>query len=272
MAGSETAIYLYCLGPSERLPPVAAAGVDERSGVSLWFCDEIGALLSEVPLDSFRGEQAEARLQELSWLGPRVCRHEAVIEEAMRHGPVLPARFATLFASADSLRAFVLRHRSAIAEFFSEIGAQQEWAVKGLLVRARARETMRAAGRTAAEEASPQTASPGARYFAQKRIDAGLDRQLSLWLKETGRRAAEELRAPAGGFRERKVVGLEAVEDGAQAVWNWAFLVPPAALADFRERIEGLNSEHAAFGLSLRMAGPFPPYSFAPALSAGAQP
>lgn len=268
MPGSETAIYLYCLGPSERLPRIAAAGVDERSRVSLWFCDEIGALLSEVPLDDFRGEQAEARLHDLSWLGPRVCRHEAVVEEAMRHSPVLPARFATLFVSDGSLRAFVLRHRTAIARFFSEIGDQQEWAVKGLLVRARAREAMRAAD----EEASPASVSPGARYLEQKRIDAGLDRQLSLWLKEAGERAAAELQAPAGGFRERKVVGLEAVEDGAEAVWNWAFLVPPAALADFRERIEGLNSEHAAYGLSLRMAGPFPPYSFAPELSAGAQP
>jgi len=268
MAGSETAIYLYCLGPSERLPRIAAAGVDERSGVSLWFCDEIGALLSEVPLDDFRGEEAEARLQDLSWLGPRACRHEAVIEEAMRHCPVLPTRFATLFASADSLRGFVLRHRSAITGFFSEIGDQQEWAVKGLLVRARAREAVRAAD----EEASPASVSPGARYFEQKRIDAGLDRQLRVWLKEAGRRAAAELRALAGGFRERKVLGLEAVEEGAEAVWNWAFLVPPAALADFRDRIEELNSEHAAYGLSLRMAGPFPPYTFAPELSAGAQP
>ncbi len=104
MAGSETAFYLYCLGPAAGLPRIAAAGVDERSRVSLWFCDEIGAVLSEVPLDDFRGEQAEARLRDLSWLGPRVCRHEAVIEEAMRRGPVLPARFATLFASADSLQ------------------------------------------------------------------------------------------------------------------------------------------------------------------------
>ncbi len=272
MAGSETALYLYCLGPSECLPPITAAGVDERSRVSLWFCDEIGALLSEVPLDDFRGEEAEARLRDLSWLGPRVCRHEAVIEEAMRHGPVLPARFATLFASADSLRGFVLRHRSAIAGFFSEIGDQQERAVKGLLIRARAREAMRAAGRTAADEASGPTASPGARYFARKRMDAGLDRQLGLWLKETGRRAAEELRVLAGGFRERKVLGLEAAGDGAEEIWNWAFLVPPAALAGFRERIEELNSGHAAYGLSLRMAGPFPPYTFAPALSAEAQP
>jgi hypothetical protein len=272
MAGSETAIYLYCLGPSDCLPRIAAAGVDERSRVSLWFCDEIGAVLSEVPLDDFRGEEAEARLRDLSWLGPRVCRHEAVVEEAMRHSPVLPARFATLFASAGSLRGFVLQHRTAIAGFFSEIGDQQEWAVKGLLVGARAREAMRAAGRTAAEGASPASASPGARYFEQKRIDAGLDRQLRLWLKEAGQRAAAELRPLAGGFGERKVLGLEAVEDGAEAVWNWAFLLPPAALADFRERIEGLNSEHAAYGLSLRMAGPFPPYTFAPALSAGAQP
>ena len=69
----------------------------------------------------------------LTWLGPRVCRHEYVIEHIMSQAPVLPARFATLFSSLDSLEQFLVEHRVAIAGFFTELGEKQEWAVKGLL-------------------------------------------------------------------------------------------------------------------------------------------
>ena len=44
---------------------------------------------------------------DLAWVAPRVCRHEAVIEEAMRQSPVLPARFATLFQTIASLAQFL---------------------------------------------------------------------------------------------------------------------------------------------------------------------
>jgi hypothetical protein len=205
MSGSHTAYYLYCLGPSERLLPITAAGVEEGSGVFLRSCGDIGAVLSEVSLKEFCGEAADARLQDLTWLGPRVCRHETVVEEVMRHSPVLPARFATLYTSVDSLKEFVLQHRTPIAEFFSEIGDRQEWAVKGLLLRAQAREALRSASRWA--ETAPPSASPGVRYFQEKRIETGLHKQLNLWLKEASERAAAELQALAGGFRERKVLG-----------------------------------------------------------------
>src|ERR1019366_1055238 len=140
-------------------------------------CGEIGAVLSEVELGEFCGESAEARLADLAWLGPRVCRHEAVIEEVMSRAPVLPARFATLFISVDSLQRSVFEHREAIAQFFAQLGDQQEWAVKGLLNRAAALERLGASGRPAAEEPAP-AASPGARYFEEKRRKAQLERDV----------------------------------------------------------------------------------------------
>ena len=42
----------------------------------------------------------------------------------MSQSPVLPARFATLFTSIDSLKQSVLEHREAIAGFFAQLGDQ----------------------------------------------------------------------------------------------------------------------------------------------------
>jgi hypothetical protein len=265
MKPGEQACYLYCLTPSGRGVQVAAAGVDGRHPVLVRDCGGIGAVFSEVELEEFVGQAAEARLQDLAWLGPRVCRHEAVIEQAMSRASVLPARFATLFSSLDSLEQFILEHREAVAGFFADLGDKQEWAVKGLLDRAAAMERLSHPATTAEER------SPGARYFEQKRLKAQAEREFSQRLKEFCRRAAMVLGAYAGGFRERKVLTPVAEGSEAEVVLNWAFLLPPGAIEDFRTTLERLNDGEAFPGLMLALTGPWPPYSFVPDLSGGAE-
>jgi len=248
-------------------------------------CGGIGVVFSPAELEEFCGESADAHLQDLAWLGPRVCRHEAVIEEVNHRVPVLPARFATLFNSLDSLQRFVLEHRDAVAKFFTRLADQREWAVKGLLDRPQALQHLtgvRAScgagafacqgpgspGRPAADERA-SAASPGARYFEEKRIKAQWERDFNLRLKEFCRRAAAALAEHAGSFRERKVLApVEAATD-AEVVLNWAFLVPPPALDEFRGRLARLNEGEAFPGLRLTLTGPWPPHSFVPDLSVG---
>jgi hypothetical protein len=270
MRHSETAYYLYCLTPGGCGIPASVMGVDGQHPVSVRACGEMGAVFSEVEWGEFCGEAAEAHLQDLAWLGPRVCRHEAVIEEVMRQAPVLPARFATLFTSVNSLEQTVLEHREAIAGFFAQLGDQREWAVKGLLHRAGAPARRGSPGPPAPEPSALATA-PGARYFQEKRIQAQWERDFNVRLKEFCRRAAAALGAQAGGFRERKVVVSVAADTDAEVVWNWAFLLSPAALEEFRVRLDRFNGGEAFPGLMLTLTGPWPPYSFAPDLSAGAK-
>ena len=78
MRSSGTAYYLYCLTPGACGIPASAIGVDGKPGVMVRACGGIGAVFSPVELDEFCGESADAHLQDLAWLGPRVCRHEAV--------------------------------------------------------------------------------------------------------------------------------------------------------------------------------------------------
>ena len=269
MPSSGTAYYLYCLTPCACGVPASAIGVDGQSGVMVRDCGGIGAVFSPALLGEFCGESADANLQDLAWLGPRVCRHEAVIEEIGGRVPVLPARFATLFTSVDSIERFVLEHREAVTGFFTELGDQREWAVKGLLDRGQALEGPGSPGRPAADERAP-AASPGARYFEEKRIKAQWERDFNFRLKEFCRRAAAALAQHAGGFRERKVLAPVEAAAGAEAVLNWAFLVSPAALDEFRGCLARFNAGEAFPGLMLTPTGPWPPYSFVPDLSVGA--
>jgi len=163
----------------------------------------------------------------------------------------------------------VLARREAITGFFAQLGDQQEWAVQGLLDRAGALR-----GLVASVQAAEATAatSPGARYFQEKRIQAQCERDLNLRLKEHCRRVAAVLGTESGGFRERRVPGPGAVGSDAEVVLNWAFLVSPEALLDFRRRLDQFNGAEGFPGLTLTVTGPWPPYSFAPNLSAGGKP
>ena len=151
-----------------------------------------------------------------------------------------------------------MEHGAAIARFFAELGDQREWGVKGLLDRA--------GGPRHPEEGAP-AASTGARYFEEKRAKIQLERDFNFQLKDFCRRAAAELAAKSGGFRERKVVLRGEAGTGAEVVLNWAFLLAPGALDEFHAKLDRLNSSEAFSGLALTLSGPWPPYSFAPDLS-----
>ena len=107
-------IYLYCLARPECLSVVQGPriepdlrGVDERYPVMA--LEEAGmvAVIGEVDT----GEFCDQNLQTLSWVGPRACRHEAVVERIMGASPVLPVKFGTIFRSRTSLKEFLGRHR-----------------------------------------------------------------------------------------------------------------------------------------------------------------
>jgi hypothetical protein len=264
MKSGELACYLYCLTRAGGGFDTAVVGVDGRRPVLARDCAGVGAIYGEVELDEFVGPDAEQRLQDLAWLGPRVCRHEAVIEQAMSRAAVLPVRFATLFTSRQSMENNIAARREAIADFFSRLGDRQEWSVKGQLDRAAAREgELESVGRLTGEKDS----SPGARYFQQKRLEAEAEREFNRRLREFCRQAAAALGEVAGGFRERKVLPAGEVE----VVLNWAFLLAPARIGAFQTCLDRLNGCDAFPGLRLALTGPWPPFSFAPDLSAGAR-
>lgn len=251
MTQLETAYYLYCLTPSGSVLELNQAGV---------FVEDPGrirAVLSEVRREDFSGEAAEERLQNLAWLAPRAALHEAVVEQVMGQAPVLPAPFATLFESRESVRRFVLAYSGRIDEYFRDLGNKREWAVKGLLHRA-----------PPGEECAPggEEACAGKSYLQKKRAQAASRDAMRQRLRAACEQAAAELKQQADDFRERKVWKGDQAGGQPELIFNWAFLLPPGDEAAFRQCITKLEEQHRPLGLSLLISGPWPPYSFAPAL------
>jgi len=251
MTEHDIAYYLYCLTPSGGALELSQAGV---------FVEDPGrvrAVLSEVRREEFSGEAAEQRLQDLAWLAPRAALHEAVVEQVMGQAPVLPAPFATLFESRESVRRFVLDYSGPIAGFFQDLGNKREWAVKGLLHRA-----------PAGKESGPpsEEESAGKNYLRKKRAQVASKDARRQTLRVACEQAATELKQQADAFHERRVWKAGQADGQPELIFNWAFLLPPDQEAPFRQNVAKLDEQHRPLGLSLVISGPWPPYSFAPAL------
>ncbi len=264
-AGGGDAVYLFCLARTDAIPGVAGAGMDGQRPLDIIRQQDVVAVVSAVNVDDFAGPAAEARMQDLSWIAPRACRHEAVVELVMRSCPIVPARFATLFSSRATLLAWLETQHAAIAQALDRFADHQEWAVKGALDKPRAEAPLIAAA--LARSALP--ASPGARYLEEKRIRAGIGQELNAWRKELCERIAGELREHAADFRER-AVGPQLSDDDGTPILNWAFLISSERVGEFRACVERANAAHAEQGLAIDCSGPWPPYSFCPAFDADA--
>ncbi len=257
------ALYVFCVARVDALTTIDGAGVNGDDRLQLIPFRDLVAVVSTVSVDDFWGPVAEARLKDLAWVGPRACRHEAVVERVMRSSSILPARFATLFSSREKLEAWLEGHHAAISDTLDRVAGHEEWAVKGTLHKQNAEARLLAAALE--RERGTLSPSPGARYLEEQRIRATIGQELDIWVKDVCERVVTALLVHAVEFRERAVVPGALVAEGI-GLLNWAFLVARRPEDDFSASVQGINGELCEQGVVLEVSGPWPPYSFCPPL------
>lgn len=263
MSDDSSAIYLFCFARRHRLPVLEVAGLDHRQPVSLWPFKDIVAVLGMSSIEDFCGPEAENRMKDLAWIGPRACRHEEVVEEVMRRSPAFPARFGTIFSSFDALEKLLDVHYDEISRFLDKAAGKEEWAVKGLLNRTQAGRSFSTL-MLSREEGRLASLSPGKRYLSEQRIRSSADRELNSWLKGVIKGIGDDLCRHSSEFCERKVLSLDS--EAMDMVLNWAFWVAREDADNFRARVDRANEEKDRQALLLQLSGPWPPYSFLPSL------
>jgi len=254
-------LYLFGLAPSDTAIVPAGAGVDGVHPLEPLELEGLTAVVSLVSRWEFVGPEAEDRLRDLTWVGPRALRHQAVIRDLMDQGPVIPVRFATLFSDAETLRGRIAHHRETLLAFLERTRDQAEWSVKALYDR---QATL--ARTLAGSEDELKALAPGRRYFEERKLRKAVESELSATLADACRWLYERLGERA---TEACSVRTQAKEQSGltmEMAANWAFLVAQPALDRFEQTVDALSGEGNPGGLLLKMNGPWPPYSFAPQL------
>lgn len=248
-------VYLYCFAR-----PGAASVC---AGIETMVVQDVAVVFTRVSLADWEVLD-EARLQDSDWLIPRALAHEEIIESQMATSPVLPVRFGSVFSCEAALVEFVAARRVLISHFLDSMAGVEEWAVKGLLDIELTRHWLQDHDAELAERWRRLPASPGARYFQEKRLKADTQKQARQWGYALAEQLSERLGPHAASvrtLRSRQVAGAD-----LETVFNAAFLLPRTTVDAFHAEIERVQDEHASQGLTLQTTGPWPPYNFCPDL------
>jgi hypothetical protein len=259
-------VYLYCLARAGLLKNLAGPSLDGQESLEILSHRGIVAVWSRVPLDEFCGGEASQRMQDLTWIASRACRHEQVVEQVMGQSPVLPARFGTIFSSRGKLEEILRLHHEIIVPFLDRVSGREEWALKGMINQSTAKEAFyRMSLGSEADRLAELT--PGRRYFQEQQLRAEADRELHRWLREVCREVAQDLKGLAQEMRGRQLRTEAGAGDGQELVLNWALLVSREAVAGLKAYLHSAEARFSSRGLSLSYSGPWPPYSFTPPLA-----
>lgn len=258
--------YLYGFARANVLRHGSPLGLDEYTPVATREQGTIAAVVSAIDLADFQGEAAEENLHNPHWLVPRACHHERVVEQIMAASPVLPARFGSVFSSAEALAGFLRAHSDAIGHFLESISGKEEWSVKAFVEKERAIQAVIDTNSELAEQRRRLPLSPGTRYFREKQLLAAAHKRLHSWSANFAARIEKELRPLAIDANCSRPRGTHPALPGADLVLNLALLLSGDAVGALRDRIEALADTHRSQGLILECSGPWPPYNFCPAL------
>jgi len=245
--------YLFAVtrgGRSDRL-----AGVTGFEGAPLEVVGhgQLQAVVCDVDLADF-GEEALARnLEEMAWLEKVARTHHEVVHAVAAIGPVAPMRLVTIYSDDDSVRRRLDEVAEALHAALDRVEGRDEWSVKAFAVPG-------AATPAPTPEATPGSGS-GAAYLQRKRAEA--DRRLAAG-ESAGRTADRIYEALA----QRAVAGRRLSPQDPRLTGrpepmtlNAAYLVGADADEQFRAAVAELAGAHP--DVTVELAGPWPPYSFA---------
>ena len=219
----------------------------------------LAAVVRRVSRAEFCGDAAEANLRDPAWVTPRACAHAAVLDRIMRCGAVFPLGFATLFSGFAGLESVIERHQPAIEGFLGRVAGKEEWGIEiaADLDRQQLLEEL-----ALARWPQLRDLPTGARYLRLRRAHD----ELLAMARNRAVAAAQELvgaLAPRGELRPLRS------PDG-ERLGRWALLVDRAEAALLKQRVDDLAARAIRHAPQVRLSGPWPPYSFRPALDAEA--
>lgn len=255
-------LYVFCLARASAAEAVQGPGLTGETPLAAWKHEEVAAICCEVPLHEWTGEEGEAHLKDLGWLGPRALRHEEVIQQVMSASPVLPLRFGCLFSSAGQLEQVLRRERTRISTFLEMAAHEEEWSLQGMVELAVCEEAMAAADPRSAK----LPASAGARYLMEQKLRKDAAQAARRWLQEAEAEVARALEGLVIARHSLRPPARSGQTPALEGAFRWALRVPRGSDAELARRLEPLAEPLAARGLQLSARGPWPLYNFVPSL------
>lgn len=250
--------YVYCIFRSDTATLPRARPMDPAYPLHLVKHEELAAVVSDVPLESFR-RRVESE-KDLRWLEERVTAHNQVVQQAAESGPVIPLQFATILRSQQHLVELLDQNGDELRSTLETLDGQAEWGVK-IFAANSANPNGSNAG---SDEDFP--ASSGTAYMTRRQKVRNRRQQTRGAWRELAQQCHDRLSESASDARllqNASRMNNSLLENGkADLLLNASYLVRDTRLRHFRALTEELRAMLREQGLILQMTGPWPPYNF----------
>jgi hypothetical protein len=260
-ATTDLAWYVYGVVDATAPPPAGSGLEGEVAAVPE---GPVAALVSRVPLSEYGEEPVRARLEDPAWLEEKARAHEAVLEGALRAGPVVPFRFLTLYRDEDELREFLTRRGVDLGGVLERVRGKVELGVKAFVDRARLAPALARENEAVRKlDAAIEAAASGKAYLLRRQRDQVVDEQCTRLLLDCAQASHARLSAAAEAAVSNPPQPRELSGRSEEMVLNGAYLVPVDD-ARLSAAVAELEAEYGSFGITFELTGPWPPYNFVP--------
>ena len=254
--GPDRLHYLYgFLRSAAALPPLD--GIEPGGRVFTIGCGGVSCAVSLVPAAEYR-QAGLARGED--WLAPRALRHHGILSALHEHATVLPLRFGALCDREADVRALVAERRDALVDGLRTFDGRDEWTLRTSLDEVAIDDRLeRESPALSACRAREADLPEGRAYFARRQR-----------ARQAAALAADASAAVEDAILDRLALAGVPIVRGrratARGVADAALLVARRRRPALKAALAALEAEHAWCGLRFALVGPWPPYSFAPAL------
>lgn len=263
---ARSVVYAYGVAraPSVRqFAPPRCEGIVPEAPVRPLVHADLVAFVSAVPASQFGANEFRSALNHAQWLKDRVLAHEKVLKGLRSIYDVVPFRFGTIYLDTSQASSALVRHRAELCQALDRIRGASEWGVKLYCDQdALHRRIEAASGSLRPLRDTLERASPGARFFLQKKYVKAVDDEAAATIARCVERISRSLDNRACESTEVDLQPAAVHGRSADMVMNAAYLVPEKRLGPFRQMVAALQEEFIAHGFDPELTGPWPPYHF----------
>lgn len=259
--------YLYAIGKNEQQKdksksalPAKIDGIDPTCSLETIANDGLCAFTSKVDLAEFGKEALSNNLKNIVWLETKARSHDRIVRQLGELATIVPVRFGTVFLKSDGIVDFLRKNASRLNSLLAGLEGSKEMGVVLDFDKVRVMDYLRQVD-SSIEQMSRKVdqAKPGTAYLLRKQLDNAKRERLGAFVDSAVNKVAGSL----AHARDIKQGPLNArPDDQAHVYVNIACLVPADEIESFANEASELRQYPSESGISVRVTGPWPPYSF----------
>jgi len=251
-----SACYVYCIVPAAETQSLSDKGIGGRDVFSIVYGD-LGALIHLCPPLPYQSEDPDVLA---SW----VLEHHRVVETAWRRwGTVLPLAFNTILGAkgtddpGHTLTQWLEAEYDSLKQKLEALRGKAEYGVQAFWDTPQiTRDIMQTTPEIRKLEQEMHTSGPGLVYMNRQRLERLLKKEMETKAGEESRELCSLLQSCTERVQiERPKVSVT----GPKMLINFSCLVSSNRVPEFEAQIKEFETRE---GRSIRLVGPFPPYSF----------